>query len=699
MKACSITPYEGNKPYIFVSYAHKDSDAVFGIIEELDRRGYRVWYDDGVAPGSEWPEDIAQHLSGCYLTLACMSPNYIVSANCRRELTFALAKKKEFLAVMLEPTEMSLGLEMQLSAQLMLMKYNYTSDAAFYKKLCSCPDMEPCLEPKVAPAAAEQPKVTVTVEQPKTTVTVKAETPKTEKPRKEKIKREKPPKPPKEPKEKQPAKVKLIALAAVGIIAVAVLLGVVLSKSNDVTLLDDYVVEKDATSVSFHGDTITADVVKKLNTLEQLTTMYFANCSFEAGALEALQASPVLSSLTMSDCSGVSDLSFLNGVDLYRLELSGSGITDALLEGLSFPTVEYLTLSDNPGVTKLDAAAESTELVRLYVSGTGVTNLEGLATDTLWEVDFSDTAVADVSPLAAQTELNYVYGARSKVTDIDPLLGLEKLYTINFSYCPIEEIGGVMNSLMLSGLYFTDCGLTSLDAFQNCTILKKAYLGGNKLENVTILAKSRETLEVLELQGNPLEHWDVDNLVWFTKLTQLRLSDIPLENLNMLDGLTALEILEANRCGLRDISALADSVGLKEVYLHGNHIRDVSALSGMNTTNYVIMDLGANALENVSGLPGVKYKVLNLLDNPVNVSTMPAITGSNVLLDYSEKMLTDGAVLTGFSNCHILGCPADKQVALEGVLSSYRMKLYTLGEGLQTALADLGLEYAVYFEE
>ena len=59
-----ITAYEGTENYIFISYAHKDSDRVMPILEELRDEGYRIWYDDGIAPGSEWPENIAQHLDG-----------------------------------------------------------------------------------------------------------------------------------------------------------------------------------------------------------------------------------------------------------------------------------------------------------------------------------------------------------------------------------------------------------------------------------------------------------------------------------------------------------------------------------------------------------------------------------------------------------------------------------------------------------
>ena len=126
--------YEGTKPYIFISYAHRDTDRVLPVLQELCGRGYRIWYDDGIAPGSEWPENIAEHLNACDLTLAFISPNSIASDNCRREVTFALSKRKKFLAIVLEPTEMSLGMEMQLSAQQCIMKYGCATEEAYLRR-------------------------------------------------------------------------------------------------------------------------------------------------------------------------------------------------------------------------------------------------------------------------------------------------------------------------------------------------------------------------------------------------------------------------------------------------------------------------------------------------------------------------------------------------------------------------------------
>lgn len=140
----TVTAYEGSEKYIFISYAHKDTEDVLPIMESLAGRGYRIWYDDGIAPGSEWPEDIAQHLNNCAMVIAFVSENSMASVNCRREINFALSRQKPFLSVLLEPTEMPLGMELQLSAQQSVLRYNYRSEEKFIEKICACPDMDCC---------------------------------------------------------------------------------------------------------------------------------------------------------------------------------------------------------------------------------------------------------------------------------------------------------------------------------------------------------------------------------------------------------------------------------------------------------------------------------------------------------------------------------------------------------------------------
>ena len=47
-------PYEGNRPYLFISYAHKQSEEVVSTIRILHEKGWRLWYDEGIPAGSDW---------------------------------------------------------------------------------------------------------------------------------------------------------------------------------------------------------------------------------------------------------------------------------------------------------------------------------------------------------------------------------------------------------------------------------------------------------------------------------------------------------------------------------------------------------------------------------------------------------------------------------------------------------------------
>lgn len=144
MKRCAAKPYEGQEKYIFVSYCHKDRAYVFPVIEQLTKDGYRVWYDEGIDPGSEWPEIIAKHLNGSAICIAFITANSLNSHNCRREINFALLKKKYFISVILEPVQMSLGMEMQLSSSQSIFKYTLSSDKEFFAKLYEAKELENC---------------------------------------------------------------------------------------------------------------------------------------------------------------------------------------------------------------------------------------------------------------------------------------------------------------------------------------------------------------------------------------------------------------------------------------------------------------------------------------------------------------------------------------------------------------------------
>ena len=117
--------YEGTENYIFISYAHKDSKVVMPIIEGLTNANYRVWYDEGIEAGSEWPENVASHIAKSEVVLILLSNHALDSQNCIREIHFSIKKRKKILVVYLEELELSDGMDMQLSPLQAMFLYKF----------------------------------------------------------------------------------------------------------------------------------------------------------------------------------------------------------------------------------------------------------------------------------------------------------------------------------------------------------------------------------------------------------------------------------------------------------------------------------------------------------------------------------------------------------------------------------------------
>ncbi len=134
-----MKPYNGDENYIFVSYSHKDSDRVHPIINRMLSNGFRVWYDEGIDPVTEWDENIADHLKRCVGILAFLSENYLRSENCRDELNYARDLEKGRLLVYLEPVELPAGMAMRLNRIQAIHIYKYKDIADFYYELTMAP--------------------------------------------------------------------------------------------------------------------------------------------------------------------------------------------------------------------------------------------------------------------------------------------------------------------------------------------------------------------------------------------------------------------------------------------------------------------------------------------------------------------------------------------------------------------------------
>ena len=153
--------YEGNQPFIFISYAHKDAPQVIPLIRGLQDRGFRVWYDAGIEAGTEWPEYIAEHLENCSCVIAFISAAALASHNCRREINFAIELGKDPLVVHLEDVHMSAGMRMQLGTLQALFRQRHSSDQSFLDALAQAKLLAPCLNSTSLSSRASDSRTTV----------------------------------------------------------------------------------------------------------------------------------------------------------------------------------------------------------------------------------------------------------------------------------------------------------------------------------------------------------------------------------------------------------------------------------------------------------------------------------------------------------------------------------------------------------
>ena len=142
-----MKPYEGTKPYIFVSYAHKDSEQVLPIFEALNQAGYRIWYDRGIPWSTEWADIIADHVEACTVCLAFHSEASKTSRNCREELYYALGEGKLVFSVFLDDVKLSKGLKLRLSPYQTVKLSQFDSPEAFVERLSRETVFLPCKTP------------------------------------------------------------------------------------------------------------------------------------------------------------------------------------------------------------------------------------------------------------------------------------------------------------------------------------------------------------------------------------------------------------------------------------------------------------------------------------------------------------------------------------------------------------------------
>lgn len=120
--------YVGDEPYVFVCYAHEDADSVYPEIQRLHEGGVRIWYDEGISPGTRWSDEVAHHLSGAAVVLLFCTPQSVKSKHCLNEVDLAIDQGRPLLVIQNGSFDLPIGLKLQLGSHQAILKHQLSSD-------------------------------------------------------------------------------------------------------------------------------------------------------------------------------------------------------------------------------------------------------------------------------------------------------------------------------------------------------------------------------------------------------------------------------------------------------------------------------------------------------------------------------------------------------------------------------------------
>lgn len=502
-------PYEGDKPYIFVSYAHADNDKVLPVLSDMHRRGYNIWYDEGIEVGSEWQECIASHLADAHLVVAFISNAYMRSDNCRREMHYAQSKRIKTINIFVEETALTPGMELQIGNIYALMKYTYPSDEYFYEKLYGAPLLNSENFADKAPRPVSEPPKPAPVPKPK-------------------------------PKKKKKSKGKKIArwsiaLAVLGVIIAALIVGYFTGYLERLTT-----------------------PTTQIETLPSDTVCKFKNEIFEKAARE--YTGKASGDITVGELSGMTEL-YIVGTD-YTLHEPTSGVGSAVK--LADNSAGYTDWQDNThtvsrgGINDLSDLAYFTGLKTLWLQFQSLSSLETLPACGVTSLDLDGSRVSSLSGIGNLPELRAISADCAALSSLGDLNKCHELTQASFVGAKCSDLDVFKPLTKIQSVAFSNCSLGDIAQVLDMSSLRSVKLYNCDLTGSFFKSFDRErAITELELCDCTLS--SSNGLDGFTGLTMLRLTGTRgVSDWSELDSLTALKTVYADEALAADIGSEHD---------------------------------------------------------------------------------------------------------------------------------------------
>ena len=236
--------------------------------------------------------------------------------------------------------------------------------------------------------------------------------------------------------------------------------------------------------------------------------------------------------------SGIRDLTGLEGaISLKELDLGFNPLVD-LWPLVSLPSLVSLNLDG--AAADLSPLAAMTELDRLSLRHNGIDDLQALTgLVSLTELDVGENRIEDLSPLAGLTALKVLRADSNHIRGLWPLAPLTSLQALDLGANHVLDLRPLSGMLQLTTLRLGNNGLTELYPLSGLKGLRELGLAGNSVEDLSALSDLSE-LRRLDLRGSPVE--DLSPLGQLGSLVWVHVGGSQIEDLTPLDALNGLTV-------------------------------------------------------------------------------------------------------------------------------------------------------------
>ncbi|MBU1009252.1 MAG: hypothetical protein KKD74_03855 [Bacteroidetes bacterium] len=200
-----------------------------------------------------------------------------------------------------------------------------------------------------------------------------------------------------------------------------------------------------------------------------------------------------------------------------------------------------------------------------------------------------DTVVTDLSPVYSAlkevtriTDINISY--KQQFTDLEPLIELTALKSIDFSNTPINDLSPLRNLNQLDAIYCSGTQVTSLDPLVYSVKIKEIYCFDTRVADLQPLANYSQ-LEKLYCFNTGVS--SLEAIRGKTTMVALRTNNTHISDISPLQGMSAMRLLDISRTAVSNIDAIASLVSLQILNMDNTNISSIESLSGLKDLSVV----------------------------------------------------------------------------------------------------------------